>query len=81
MIRFLKSWLRRWGRVGLLTVALLGGVGCQTLARTPEQQLRSAEDIHSEINPEFAPALEIIGICLYYVAFCFQYVGNGVLQR
>lgn len=48
-------------------VAIFGGAGCQTLAPPQQQQLEAAEEVHYDLNPEFAQAAEVIGTLLYYV--------------
>jgi hypothetical protein len=63
--------LRNWCGSLILGVTLLEVAGCQSLAPPQAQQLQAAEEMHRDVNPEFAEAAEVVGTLLYYVLQCF----------
>jgi hypothetical protein len=63
--------LRSWCGSLVLGVTLFGVAGCQSLAPSQQQQLQAAEEMHRDVNPEFAEAAEVVGTLLYYVLQCF----------
>lgn len=63
--------LRNWCGSVILGVTLLGVAGCQSLAPPKPEQLQAAEEMHGDVNPEFAEAAEVVGTLLYYVLRCF----------
>ena len=72
MSLFPSARRKQWFGAVVLSVALSGWTGCQSLAPTPQQQLEAAEEMHRDVNPEFAEAAELIGTVLYYVLQYFQ---------
>lgn len=57
-------------RVLLLGAVLLGGVGCRSVATSPELQLQAREGFHQERNAELMPAVEFIGVMLSIFGPC-----------
>ena len=53
--------LRRWFGAVFLGVAIVACAGCQRLAPPQQQQLEAAEEMHRDVNPEFAEAAEDVG--------------------
>jgi hypothetical protein len=63
--------LRSWSGLLILGVTLFGVAGCQSLAPPSEQQLQAAEEMHRDVNPEFAEAAEVVGTLLYHLLHFF----------
>jgi len=72
MSPFPSSRRKQWFGAVVLSIAILGCTGCQSLAPTPQQQMEAAEEMHRDVNPEYAAAVEVIGTVLYYVLQYFQ---------
>jgi hypothetical protein len=68
-----SSRLQKWFGAVFLGVTIFGCVGCQSLAPTQQQQLEAAEQMHGDVNPEYAEAAEVTGTLLYYVLQWFQW--------
>ncbi len=72
MSPFHRSRRKQWFGALVLGVAISGWTGCQSLAPTQQQQLEAAEEMHRDVHPEYAAAVEVIGTVLYYVLQYFQ---------
>jgi hypothetical protein len=63
--------LRNWCGSLILSAMLFGVVGCRSLAPPQSEQLQAEEEMHRDVNPEFAEAAQVVGTLLYYVLRCF----------